>query len=142
MVSEQINFNYEIPAGQGVRLAHRNKKEGKLTGGLFHFPDGCNGVVQVRILISAPTLGGIRQITPINNDFISLNDAAWEFTLEEQLKKNDEILVDMQNNGAEAHTISVVVTRWSDQPTQTELDVEEIETRLKEQKEERRWLRR
>ncbi len=139
MVSEQINFRRAVAAGVAVRLAHRNQKAGRLTGGLFSFPDGCNNAVQVRILISSPSLGGIRQVTPIANAYIALNDANWEFTLDEAVLKDDLILVDIRNTGAEAHTISVVVTRQSEEKTQVEHEAAERKAKVEQSKKGRRF---
>lgn len=138
MPSEQINFRYEVSAGTSLRLAHRSRKPGRLTGGFMHFPPGCNAVVQVRVLISSPSLGGIRQVTPIQDQYVALDDANWEFTLDEEILKDDQILVDMRNTGAQDHQITVIVTRWSEEPTQIKMKKEEQQARLKRFEKERR----
>lgn len=138
MPSEQISFRHEVPAATSLRLSHRNRKPGKLTGGFMHFPPGCNAVVQVRILISSPSLGGIRQMTPIQDQYVALDDANWEFTLNEEVLKDDLILVDMRNTGALPHQITVVVTRESKAPTQIGMKKEEERTKLKKFEKKRR----
>jgi len=131
LVSEQINFRYEIEEGTTVRLGFRIRKPGKLTKGFMHFPDGCVSAVLVRMLISSKHAGGIRQVCPVGQNFIALNDSEWEFTLDEWVVKEDVILVDMENQGQEPHQISVIITRWSDVPTDSELAAKEVIDKLK-----------
>lgn len=134
MVKEAINFRTEVEAGYAVRLAHKNKKSGKLTGGFMHFPPGCNAVVQVRLLVSSPTAGQERQIIPIQDEYIALDDSQWEFELDEIVLKGDDILVDIRNTGAADHKISVVVTRYSGDPTQAELEKESQKRKAEKQR--------
>ena len=137
MVKEAINFRYEIGAGKRVRLIHRNRKSGRLTGGFMHFPPGCNAVVQVRILVAGPASGQERQIIPIQDEYVALDDANWEFELDEDIIKDDNILVEMRNTGGSKHQITVIVTRYSDEPTQTKLEKEDKKERAQKRRDNR-----
>ena len=46
----ELNFRETIQSGQGVRITHSFREEGHITRVLFHFPPGCNGLVEMRLL--------------------------------------------------------------------------------------------
>jgi len=113
MPAEQINFRYNLPASTGVRLLYRLKKGGYLMEGLMHFPAGCNALVQVRVMLG---IGGQQiQVTPIDNQFIALDDANYRFIIDRRVSKDDIIYVEMNNYDAvNTHQISVIVTLSSE----------------------------
>lgn len=99
----------------------------------MHFPPGCNSVVLVRIMLQLDRKGNVQQMTPVDDKYIALDDANWEFTLDERVKKEDKVLVEMINQGAQEHQISVIVTQEYPSPERM------VEERKKEG--ERRRLR-
>jgi len=131
--SEQINFRETVPAGTAYLLSYQFLKNGILTGGFMHFPPGCNAVVLVRIMLQLDRKGNVQQMTPVDDKYIALDQANWEFTLDEAVKKEDKVLVEMINQGAQEHQISVIVTQEYPSPAQV------VEERKRES--ERRRLR-
>lgn len=111
MPSEQINFRETVPAGIAYLLSYQFLKDVHLTSGFVHFPPGCNAVVLVRIMLQLGRKGNVIQTTPIDDKYIALDDANWAFTLDEHCRKEDKVLVEMINQGAQEHQISVIVTQ-------------------------------
>lgn len=111
MPAEQINFRYDVPEATEVQLAYRLKKDGWLTDGFMHFPLGCNALVQVRMLLE---IGGVlKLITPIENEFIALDDANYPFLIDRGISRLDRIIVEIRNTDEDnEHQISVIIT-WS-----------------------------
>ena len=97
----------------------------------MHFPPGCNSVVLVRIMLQLDRKGNVQQMTPIDDQYIALDQANWEFTLGDNVKKEDKVLVEMINQGAQEHQITVVVTQEYPSP-------EEMMKERKEESERRR----
>lgn len=104
-----------------MTLAYTLLDDGTLTNGFLHFPSGCAGTVLVRVTLLRQGHGAIEPLTPING-FIALDNSSWEFILEEDVKRDDEILVDIENFGQAAHTVSTVITHWYRSPTQKETE--------------------
>jgi len=75
----------------------------------MHFPSGCNALVQVRMLLG---IGGTQiQVTPIDDQFIALDDANYPFIVDREVSKDDIIYVEINNyDSVNAHQISVIVT--------------------------------
>ena len=64
----QINFREEVASGQGIRLTSSYFLAGEITQVMFHFPPGCNGLVECRLLKDLDSFYPIR-------GFLALNDA-------------------------------------------------------------------
>lgn len=111
MPSEQINIRYDCPASTGVVLRWEIRKDGWLTDGFMHFPPGCNALVQVRMMLET---GGRRiEVTPIQNQFIALDDANYAYPIDIEVKMRDAVVVEINNYDAvNPHQISVIVN-WS-----------------------------
>ena len=111
MPSEQINIRYDCPKSTGVVLRQEIRKDGWLTDGFMHFPPGCNALVQVRMMLET---GGRRlEVTPIQNQFIALDDANYVYPIDIEVKMRDAIIVEVNNyDSVNAHQISVIVN-WS-----------------------------
>jgi hypothetical protein len=115
MPAKQINFRYNIEPSKGVELEYEITEDGWLTEGFMHFPDGCNALVHVRVRLGIS--GTIVQVTPIENDYIALNDANFPFLIDYQVHKKDKILVEIINyDSVNPHQISVIIT-WASERT-------------------------
>ena len=64
----QINFREEVASGQGIRLTESYILAGEITQIMMHFPGGCNGLVECRLLKD------LNPFYPIRG-FLALNDA-------------------------------------------------------------------
>lgn len=45
----ELNFRETVQPGQGVRVTRSFHQKGKVTQVMFHFPPGCNGLVEMRL---------------------------------------------------------------------------------------------
>ena len=106
--TQQINFRYLVPAGQGIRATEEVPLDGIISSVCFHFPPGAMGWVQV-------AFGhGYKQIMPISG-FLQLDDATPVFPASEVVHRNEEVWVIIQNtDGINPHTISVIATLEGD----------------------------
>lgn len=111
MPSSQINYRYTIPAGAVRELSYEMKKDAILTEGFMHFPPGCVGAVQIRVLLERDKFGNIKQVTPVNDDYVALDDATYPFVLDEEIEKGDKVIVQIRNTGANEHTVSAIITQ-------------------------------
>jgi len=111
MPSEQINIRYNCPASTGVVLRQEIRKDGWLTNGFMHFPPGCNALVQVRMMLET---GGRRiEVTPVEHQFIALDEANYAYPIDIEVKMKDAIIVEVNNyDSTNDHQISVIVN-WS-----------------------------
>jgi hypothetical protein len=102
--TQQINFRYTVPAGQGLRAVETVSLDGTISSVCFHFPPGAMGWVQV-------AFGhGSKQIMPISG-FLQLDDATPVFPCSEVCHRNEDVWVIIQNTDAfNPHTISVIPT--------------------------------
>jgi hypothetical protein len=67
----ELNFRETIQPGQGVRITQSFREAGKITRVLFHFPPGCNALVEMRLLKDE------KPIFPVSG-FLALDDATPE----------------------------------------------------------------
>lgn len=102
--TQQINFRFQVAAGQGIRAVDQVPLDGIISSVCFHFPPGVMGWVQV-------AFGhGSKQIMPIAG-FLQLDDATPVFPTAEVCHRNEEIWVVINNTDAiNPHTISVIAT--------------------------------
>ncbi len=102
--TQQIVFQQTLAVNQGVRLEEQVPLDGAITSVTIHFPQNCNGLVDV-------AFGhGYKQICPISG-FIALNDACPTFPTSEMCKRNEAIWCIMDNHdGGAAHTVACIVT--------------------------------
>jgi hypothetical protein len=103
--TEQVPFVQNLAPGQGVRLTHEIElDQGEVVQVTFHFPAGCNALVDI-----AFGIGG-RQILPTTG-VLSLNDATPSFYIKEKVKRGAVLWVQMANGDAvNPHNVSVVAT--------------------------------
>lgn len=105
MRTEQIRFQQTLAPLQGIRVRDFAPLSGKIIHVTFHFPAGCNALVDV-----AFGHGG-RQVLPSDTGFIALNDATPVWTVDEDVTINSSLWCIMQNTDAlNPHTISVIAT--------------------------------
>lgn len=64
----QLNFREEVASGAGVRITQSYHLGGKITQVMFHFPPGCNALVECRLLKD------LKPFYPIRG-YLALNDA-------------------------------------------------------------------
>jgi len=106
--TQQINFRYTVPAGQGIRAEEDVPLDGIISSVCFHFPPGAMGWVQV-------AFGhGYKQLMPISG-FLQLDDATPIFPASEVVHRGETIWVIIQNtDGVNPHTVSVIATMEGD----------------------------
>ena len=100
-----VNFRYELQPLEGVLLLEPSPLTGKITHVLFHFPNGCNALVQVRVLLNHTP------VWPMRGAYLALNDATPLYQVSEEVNKHDPLEVEMLNGDGEyAHNITVELT--------------------------------
>lgn len=103
-----INCRHTVPAQGYAFLEARSPVTGNISHILFHFPEGCEGLVFVRVHINKEA------VWPISNEWIALDDATplYQFPAPYQIiKKQDYLGVEIQNlDKANPHTITVLFT--------------------------------
>lgn len=106
--TEQIVFRETLAALQGVRIEEYAPFTGRITSAMFHFPNGCNALVDV-------AFGhGSKQILP-NTGSLALNNATPVFPISVAVKESDVLWVTMKNGDAiNPHTPSVTITMVGD----------------------------
>lgn len=110
MPYEQINFRRTVDPLTGVVLRYELTRKGRLSSGFVHFPSGCNGLVYVRVLITSKKQY-IKQVCPIGDEYIALDDANYPFHIDQPVEAGDLIFVEIYNHDATyQHTISTIIT--------------------------------
>ncbi|KKN87077.1 hypothetical protein LCGC14_0263470 [marine sediment metagenome] len=107
MHAEQIPFAYTLPSGQGVRIAEYAPFDGFIKQVIIHWPEGCNGLVDVAIEHAG------KQFLP-NPDYgqryLSLDAVTPTFVLHEPLRARHPITVEIGNaDSANQHTVTVII---------------------------------
>lgn len=106
--TEQISFSQTVQPLQGVRLEEYVPFSGRMTSVMFHFPSGCDALVEV-------AFGhGSEQICP-STGFLALDAATPVFPVSELVTKADVLWCEMRNgDGGNPHTITVtaVIIGW------------------------------
>lgn len=109
VVTRQVPFKYTVTALTGIRLEEDCEVSGYIIQVLFHYPDGCNALVDLAF--------GVEQkwVCPSTPDtYIALNNFTPLWSFPEgvvKVKKGDKLWAQMANGDAvNDHTMSVVAT--------------------------------
>lgn len=110
-VSEKITTQvaFERPdttmlAATQATLAEKSPVTGSVIEIELHFPNGCNALVEISCFINQ------QQILPVTG-FIALNDATRTYTVNRNVRKNDQLRVIIANrDGGFSHTPSIIWT--------------------------------
>ena len=99
-----MSFKYEVPAATGVVLKDKSDLKGEVKQALLHFPDGCNALVEVVVLVQN------KQVLPTFGGVVALNDATPPpFRIEKPIKRGEYVRVKIENrDSANPHEITVV----------------------------------
>jgi len=115
---KQINFRHTVEAATSVELSYEMDRDSRLTEGFMHFPPGCNSLVEMRVLIGSGSAK--KQVTPINNDFIALDDATYHFVLEQKLARKEKVFVEISNYDEDNdHAVSTIISYTTDEEAVT-----------------------
>ena len=105
-ITRDVNLRVTLLPNQGQRIVQPSPLTGRIVQLIPHFPDGCDGLVDMAV--------GHRDtwIYPHRTDtFIALNDATPVLTVDEPISKGEEIwMVGRYGDGANPHAISCAVT--------------------------------
>ncbi|MDP3064638.1 MAG: hypothetical protein Q8O40_15755 [Chloroflexota bacterium] len=100
---ELVRFQRNVAVLTGVVLGDRSPIAGRAFNVQIHWPNGCNGLVNVAV-----SHGG-KQFCP-RNGFLALNDALATYEVDEALALYEPLEVEIQNTDAvNAHQITVVI---------------------------------
>jgi len=99
---EQIPFAYNLLPGVGVTLAEYAPFSGYIKQVSIHWPDGCDGLLDIRVG------HGVKQFCP-DDGYLALNDATPTYPFNEWVNDREEIWVEMRNAGGFAHRVTVAV---------------------------------
>lgn len=100
----QIKFHETLQPLTGTRVKEECPFNAAITSIAFHFPPGCDGLVDVMVG------HGHKQCFP-RNGYLSLDSATPVFSTHELVNNSENIWVEVNNaDSVNAHTISVVVT--------------------------------
>jgi hypothetical protein len=103
--TEQVNFRQVLAALQGVRLTEIVPIDGIITSISLHFPLGCAALVNIAVGYQT------KQILPMMQGFVALDNATPVYPINERVKKNDTLWCVMTNGDAiNAHTPTVAIT--------------------------------
>jgi len=103
--TDQVNFRETVDPASGVRLEEKCRLAGRIAEVTFHFPDGCDALVQV-----AFGKGGNERICP-SDGYIALNDATPTYRISEEIAYDERLWVEVRNGDrVNVHTPSVIVT--------------------------------
>ena len=106
---EQVNFRISIEAVTQRELSYEFDKDVRLSEGTMHFPPGCNSLVEMRVLMG--TGSARKQITPINDQFIALDDAVFHFLLDQKLARKERVFVEVANYDEDnPHIVSTIIS--------------------------------
>lgn len=101
---EEIIFRQLVPSLQSTTQTKQSPLTGKITRLLFHYPAGCNA------LVDAIIQKGTAQIFPFPPDVLSLDDVTATFPMNEGIEINEYIQVVLLNHdNVNAHTITVTM---------------------------------
>lgn len=99
-----VQFRQNCAALGGYQLNEASPLTGRIVMVTFHYPPGCNALVDVQFL-------NYTQLIYPSSGFLALDSATPQFPLDEPVKKNDQLIVVMNNHDAvNAHQITVVVS--------------------------------
>ena len=102
--TQQIAFEYTLEPNQGVRLEDLIPLDGSIISVGFHWPRGCNALVDIAVG------HGHKQFMPISG-FLALNDTSPVYPTQENVKREETAWCIMNNHdGTERHHVSTTVT--------------------------------
>ena len=102
--TRQVVLSATVPAATAQQIVDFSPLTGRITSVTFHFPPGCNALVDV-----AFWKGGI-QISP-KQGFLALDDATPTYPMSEPVRGWDRLWILIRNTDAvNQHTPSVIVT--------------------------------
>jgi len=99
---EQIPFPYNLGPGAGAVLSEHAPFSGYIKQVSIHWPDGCNGLLDIRVG------HGTVQFCP-DEGYLALNDATPTYPFNEWVEDQEEIWVEMRNAGGFAHRVTTTV---------------------------------
>lgn len=99
----ELVFRETVPSGQGVRVTQSFFHAGKITQIMFHFPRGCNALVQVQLLKD------FHEFYPIKGT-LALNDATPVYYVQAEYYANEPLTFEVSNQDSlNEHTVSCTV---------------------------------
>lgn len=101
----QVSFrrpHTTVLGGTEVILFEYSPVGGKVNSITLHFPDGCDQLVEITCYINQIP------ILPIVGDFIALNDATKDFTINRPVRKDDKLRVKIANTAVGVHTPNII----------------------------------
>lgn len=102
--TQQIAFEFDLAPNQGVRLEDFIPLNGNIISVGFHWPRGCNALVDIAVG------HGYKQFMPISG-FLALNDASPVYPTQEKVERAETAWCIMNNyDGTEHHHVSATVT--------------------------------
>ena len=104
---EQIPFSYNLAVagavGSKVTLTEKSPYSGYIRQVVVHWPDGCDGLVDIRIG------HGTKQFCP-KGGYLALNAATPSYRFNERVEYGEEIWVEMLNHdGGNTHNVNCTV---------------------------------
>lgn len=101
----ELKLGKSVPAGQGTQITHAFRQEGKITQIMFHFPPGCNGLVDMCLYKDG------KPFYPVNG-FLALNNATPVYYVQADYYQNEPMMLEILNHdsvNAHAPTCTVVI---------------------------------
>lgn len=103
-LTQQIAFDFDLAPNQGVRLEDLIPLDGNIISVGFHWPRGCNALVDIAVG------HGYKQFMPISG-FLALNNASPVYPTQEKVKREETAWCIMNNyDGSEHHHVAATVT--------------------------------
>lgn len=107
---KQLNFSQTALAGQGYLLKQSYPRAGKITEIIFHFPPGCNALVDMALFKDG------RPFYPLNG-YLALNDATPVCYVEAPYYINEPLELEIRNrDGGNSHSVTCTVTIRYERP--------------------------
>ena len=99
----ELNFRETVQSGQGIAVTQSFREAGKITQIMFHFPLGCNALVEMRLLKD------LRPFYPLR-DYLALNDASPVYYVEADYYAREPLTFEILNRDAiNPHTVTCTV---------------------------------
>lgn len=101
---KQLNFSKVALAGQGYRITQSYFRGGKITEIIFHFPPGCNGLVDMALSKDE------QPFYPLTG-YLSLNDATPVCYVDSAYYAKEPLTLEIRNrDGSNPHSVACTVT--------------------------------
>lgn len=106
VITRQVPLAYTVAPLETIKIAEPSPLSGKIESVTMHFPQNCNGLVDV-----AFGHGEVWVMPSELNTYIALNDACPTFPTKEPIEKNEHLWAEIRNgDGANPHSIAVIPT--------------------------------